>query len=219
MRAAFRSFLAAALLISPAVAEAGPIIPNGLAWEWSVAPVPTKDGQPFWDNQSDDCGGGNCAAYDAILSAQRDPFNLADGVLEYLHDTTGGAVAFAFTSVTGWISVNSATKCKDGFPDHDPNTLAITYTINAVCDDGINPNFFADSLNNPEQFALFRQVGNDGIRYFFAFEDKKGQDSDYDYNDLIMSLRVTRTAPEPATLALLGTGILGLAARRLRRRS
>ena len=42
--------------------------------------------------------------------------------------------------------------------------------------------------------------------------------SDQDYNDYIVSFRqATRQAPEPSLLLLMGTGIAGLASRRLRR--
>ena len=218
MRSAIRYGVMAALLIGPAVAEAGPIIPDGVTGVWSVAPSPDQDGNPFWDNQSQDCGGSDCGAHFAILNPQAGVFDPNDGILEYLHDGNNGAVAFGFTSLAGWTPIYSSTTCNDGFPGRDANTQAVTYTINSPCNDGVNPNFFADSLNNPEQFALFRQVGQHGTRYYFAFEDKAGTASDYDYNDLVMSLS-PRSVPEPTTLALFGTAVLGMGVRRMRRRS
>lgn len=216
MRSAIRCGVMAALLIGPAVAEAGPILPNG--GTWTAVGTPNKDGSPFWDNQSVDfCGGGqDCNAGQAILFQDlftRD-YDPNDGELQYLHDGSFGAAAFSFdTSVTGWKPEFTITNLTNAFPGQSLSG-AITYT-----NPGPGPTFVYDSLTTPGQFALFRQVGKTDIRYFFAFEDDASRLSDRDYNDLIMSMSESRTAPEPTTLALFGAALLGVGARRLRRRS
>lgn len=61
-------------------------------------------------------------------------------------------------------------------------------------------------------------VLNNGNLIFVAFEDRRN--GDYDYNDLIFAfspLQITAAVPEPASLAILGAGMLGLAFARRRK--
>ena len=220
MRSAIGALVLLGLVSVPSTAAAA-LITTGT---WSDVSNPSQVGTPFWTLLSS-CPTltTQCNAAQVILGADGglvfDKFDPAHGALQYLHASNNDAVEFSFaTPVEGvWKAQYSNTALTDGKPGQLANG-AVTYTI-----PGADPNdpalFFVDSLSNPLQFALFRQVNETHIRYFFAFEDRAGDGSDYDYNDLIMSLTERRTVPEPATLALLGTAMLGLGVRRLRRRS
>ena len=89
-----------------------------------------------------------------------------------------------------------------------------------------NTTFFSQASLNPNQeehfVAIFGGGGNSFVTVlggsdsfaatdvFLAFEDLPLGKSDRDYNDLVVLSRNLRAVPEPALLALLGTGLLGL---------
>lgn len=217
MRVVIRCLLLGALVLTPAATQAAPILPDG--GTWTVVGVPTQDGLMYWDNPSDsDCKGKKCNAGEAILgmfsTLMYMPLDPSGAPLEYLHNGKGKPVPFAFDPIVGWRGEFSMTALNHGYHGQLANG-AVTYTVDGP---GNSPMFLADSLTDPRQFALFRQVGTTSVRYYVAFEDTKGKKSDYDYNDLILSFEQLRSVPEPSTLALLGSAFLGVALRRRRSR-
>lgn len=207
---------------------------------WNSWGASQLNGGPFWANRSYD-GNGNCNI--GYYVSDVPGCNVAnfysgspDDFLPYLGSGTSTFSFLGDDLVTVTLKTGTTADRQDAFGWYNLSNPEALHTLFGVDDprgamksfvpNGAYAFYFGTSFgtflstgldyNNLSHFTLFN--ADDG-KYFLGMEDRtKAMSSDFDYQDMGVTI-VSQPIPEPTSMLLVGTGVVGIIARFRKRRS
>lgn len=237
------------LLMAPVVsADSLDVLKGDSTWRPFQTPT-TVGGTAHWNNSSFDegdnhqhecnigywlSGTGGCGTAFNTPSPRITPNSLGDATTGFLFTKAAGTLS---VTVTSHLQV-SAYKDTDEFGWFDlsaPSVLNALFRATNIAGSGatfVPSGSYGFYLKSPEgtylstgvgdtrsHFAVFQLAGND--HYMIGAEDMWNW-ADRDFNDLAYDIKVNgdnTNVPEPATIVLLGSGLVGIGAAVRRRRT